>query len=292
MTIEIAIAAGKGGTGKTFVASNLIYYASNIKNINTIGVDCDVEAPDLALALGGEDKILWQEDYAGRLIPVIDYNKCTKCGLCVQACMFNALEMTAKGPIVREELCEGLGACYYACPVKAISFERRSIGSVKAVYTKLSNLIVYGELELGGEMSGMLVNYLRDKARQYNPKLMVIDCPPGIGCPVISSIVGVNMLLVVMEPTKPSFQGAMRLLENVRNLVDDIKIIINKSNLNIDFTEKIKEKLGRYVIGEIPYDSLVYESYANLTPILKYSPSSRTSIMLEAVLQSILEGVI
>lgn len=289
MTIEIAIAAGKGGTGKTFVASNLIYYASNIKHVRTIGIDCDVEAPDLALALGGEERILWEEEYAGRLTPRIDYSKCTKCGLCVKACLFNALEMTPEGPILHEELCEGLGACYYACPNKAIHLEKHVIGSIKAIRTSLGNLILYGELELGGEMAGSLITQLRNRAKEYHPNLTVIDCPPGIGCSVISSITGVNMLVIVVEPTKPSLQGALRLLENVRNLVGKIRIIINKFNLNLDFTGKIESEVEEYVVGKIPYDSIVYEAYANLTPILKYAPSTKISKILEDIVSTIIE---
>ena len=288
--MEVVVASGKGGTGKTFVASNLLYYLSKIRSRECVGVDADVEAPDLALALGGYTKIDYEvKSYAARR-PVIDTSKCIHCGLCAKVCRSAAISLVDNVPRVDLEECEGCGVCAAACPVGAIDMVNYCIGKIVAGTVKYGMRIISGELDVGMSNSGRLVYELKSLARKLyrNSELFVVDAVAGIGCPVISSIVGADLLIIVMEPTPQSIQGALRLKHVAETLHVRYVTLVNKYDLNPEVLNSLSRDLN--IIGEIPFDNVVFESYANMTPVLLYKSNSEVSRKLMKNFNILYEG--
>ncbi|RLE73717.1 MAG: hypothetical protein DRZ80_05820 [Thermoprotei archaeon] len=291
MNIEIVVASGKGGTGKTFISSNFSYFL-NKKGFNVLAVDADVEAPDLILALGDVKKILYEENFEGQVVD-IDYSKCLRCGACVETCRFNALSMSDEGPVVDYNFCEGFGTCALVCPVQAIYLKPAKRGRIFAAISNTGIPVVTGDLDIGEKNSGLLVYRIRELAKEYsfkfNARLIVIDAAPGIGCPVISSLVGARLLVIVVEPTPQSLKGAMRLKELADKLNIQSLAVINKYNLNPSFTRTIVDALNVEILGKIGYDDKVVESYTLMKPILEAYPESEISSNLETIFKKILE---
>ncbi len=275
--MEVVVASGKGGTGKTFVASNLLYYLSKIKSRECVGVDADVEAPDLALALGGYTKIDYEVKSHAARRPVIDTSKCIHCGLCAKVCRSAAISLVDNVPRVNIEECEGCGVCAAACPVGAIDMVSYSVGKIVAGSVKYGIRVISGELKVGMSNSGKLVYELKLIAKKLysNSELFIIDAAAGIGCPVISSITGADLLIIVAEPTPQSIQGALRLKHVAETLHVNYATLVNKYDLNPNIPKSLKRDLN--IIGEIPFDDIVFESYANMTPLLQYRPNSDVS---------------
>ncbi|RLE74298.1 MAG: hypothetical protein DRJ44_07680 [Thermoprotei archaeon] len=291
MNTEIVVASGKGGTGKTFISSNFSYFL-NKKGFNVLAVDADVEAPDLILALGDVKKILYEENFEGQVVD-IDYSKCLRCGACVETCRFNALSMSDEGPVVDYNFCEGFGTCALVCPVQAIYLKPAKRGRIFAAISNTGIPVVTGDLDIGEKNSGLLVYRIRELAKEYsfkfNARLIVIDAAPGIGCPVISSLVGARLLVIVVEPTPQSLKGAMRLKELADKLNIQSLAVINKYNLNPSFTRTIVDALNVEILGKIGYDDKVVESYTLMKPILETYPESKISSNLETIFKRILE---
>ncbi len=286
--MEIVVASGKGGTGKTFIASNLLYYLTSIRSRRCVGLDADVEAPDLAIALGGYREVEHEiESRAGRR-PYIDYSICIRCGRCVSVCRFGALSLRNGVPIVDIDECEGCGVCAAVCPVHAIRMVEHRIGKIVVGITKYGVRVVSGDLDPGGSNSGKLVYELKAVVRElYHNKaeIFVVDAAAGIGCPVISSIAGANLVIIVVEPTPQSIQGAERLKHIAETLHIKHIAIVNKWDLNPDAVKDIEKEFD--VIGRVPFDRAVFESYTNMTPSMLYDPESRASKILLEIFDSI-----
>ena len=268
MIKEIAVASGKGGTGKTFISSNLAYYIYRELG-EVVAVDADVEAPDLILALGGEKSRISARDYYGAYRPIVDYSRCSRCWKCVDFCKFGAMSRGKEGPVIDYSRCEGLGACAVVCPSQAISLKEAKTGVIYVAESAFGIKVVTGDLELGGGTSGRLVYELKKLARSFiNSGYVIVDSAPGIGCPVISSISGADLLVVVVEPTPQSIKGSRRLLEVADSLGVESVCIINKHDINENLSAKIGDLLGIEVVGKIPYSRDVVESYSMMTPLL------------------------
>lgn len=293
MTLELVVASGKGGTGKTFISSNLAFYL-NSKGTKAIAVDADVEAPDLALALGGIKEIKWEEKFYGKIV-TIDYSRCIGCGSCVAVCRFNALNMENGKPVVDEDLCEGFGACALVCPVKAISFIDIERGYIYRGTTPVGLDVFTGDLHVGEKNSGLLVYNLKTMAREAAYRegfdIIVVDSAAGIGCPVISSISGADLLIIVVEPSKQSLKGALRLMDIADQLNTEAYVIVNKYDLNVNFYETIRREFGERIIGKISYNDIVVEAYARMTPLLKLYPDSKLALEMVDAFNKILEGM-
>ncbi|GFR35043.1 ATP-binding protein [Thermobrachium celere] len=268
--MELVILSGKGGTGKTTIATALSELARDVMR-----VDCDVDAPNFYLYYKGED--IERNDFIGSKKAVIDKNKCVKCGKCKDVCRFEAIDFINGEFTVDSFSCEGCGLCSIACNFKAISLEDEKTADV--YITKIeSGLLSRAEMEIGADGSGKLITQLRENAKRYNRenKLTIIDGSPGIGCPVISSITGSSAALIVTEPTRSGLEDLKRVYSLCKHFGIKTFVCINKFDINLEVTEDIEEfakNNNLIIVGKIPFDEKVMESINNLRPITYYEDS-------------------
>ena len=264
---QIVVISGKGGTGKTVITGA---FASLAKN--KVMADCDVDAADLHILL--EPKIIERHEFRGGKTAVIDNKKCTQCNKCIEVCRFNAI---SKDFIVDSISCEGCSVCFYVCPKMAIKMEDNLSGEWFISDTRYGPF-VHAKLGIAEENSGKLVSVVRQNAKliaeKENRDLIIIDGPPGIGCPVISSISGTDIVLIVTEPTLSGIHDMSRVIELARHFKVKTFVVINKYDLNKDMTREIEKycrnnKIG--LAGKIIYDPVVTESMVNKKIVVEYS---------------------
>ncbi len=262
---QLAIVSGKGGTGKTTIAAA---FASLAKN--KVMVDCDVDAADLHLLL--KPKIVTQEKYFGGRSPYVDLDKCTQCGCCTELCRFKAIDNGVVDPVS----CEGCGFCSHICPENAIMMKEAFSGDWFVSETSLGPF-VHARLGIGEENSGKLVTVVRKKAMEVAQEggleLILIDGPPGIGCPVTASLTGVNLILAITEPTLSGIHDLERILKLAGHFKIPSMVCVNKFDINLENTQKIVsccEKDGSRVIGRIPYEPKVVEALVNKKTLMNY----------------------
>jgi MinD superfamily P-loop ATPase len=276
---QLTILSGKGGTGKTTITASFAVLAKN-----AVLADCDVDAPDLHMLLHPE--VIKTQEFKGSKVAVIDKTKCTNCGVCREKCRFDAITEDIKvDPIA----CEGCGICAAICPEDAITLAERVSGYAYISKTNYG-FMAHALLSPGEANSGKLVTLVRQNARilseKENSDLIIIDGPPGIGCPVIASVTGVDAGLVVTEPTMSGihdFKRALRLLEhfNVTPFV-----CVNMYDVNRDNTEKIMhfcEENSIEIAGRIPFNPKVTEAMVNGKTIIDYSPESDVAKEIEVI---------
>ena len=268
---EITIISGKGGTGKTTLVGSFAALAEN-----KVIADCDVDAPDLHLLLHPE--IIEREEFKGLKVAVMDKTLCTECGICEETCRFNAIALTEEsGYAVNHARCEGCGACVYACPQEALTLKERVSGYAFVSKTKYGTM-AHAQLNIAEEASGKLVTVVRNTAQQVAEKegceLILIDGAPGIGCPVIASLTGVDLALVVTEPTMSGLHDLERILDVTRHFGIGSAVCINKYDINEENSKRITEfcrQRGVDVVENIPYDSVVTEAMVAGKPVVEFS---------------------
>lgn len=259
---QIVFISGKGGTGKSTVVGSLSLLVQN-----KMLADCDVDAPNLHLLLGGER--LKQEAYYGAERAVIDQDACIHCGLCRAVCRFNAV---SEKPEVIEAKCEGCGACALACPVKAISLIDVKTGETYVDRTR-RGMFSHALLDIGAEGSGKLVTEVKDNVFAFasGEEWALIDGSPGIGCTVIASITGADAVVAVCEPTKSGQNDLERVLGVARHFGIPAFVCINKYDLNPQNTAEIEaycEKNDFPVLGRIPFEPEIVKALQSLqTPV-------------------------
>jgi len=253
---ELCVLSGKGGTGKTSLVGALAALVPD-----KVLVDCDVDAPDLHLLLAPEIKS--REIFMGGRKAVIIPKLCTECGRCLEVCRFEAISEDFK---VDPTSCEGCGVCVHFCPVGAIEFPLAVCGEWFVSETRFGDM-VHAQLGAGQENSGMLVALIRGKARELAEAkglpLILVDGPPGIGCPVISSLTGADGVLVVTEPTLSGLHDLNRVLDLAGHFKIPGMVLINKYDLNKEMTDRIEtycRDKGLGVAGRLPYDPVVTEA--------------------------------
>ncbi|MDI6889169.1 MAG: ATP-binding protein [Methanocellales archaeon] len=263
---QITVVSGKGGTGKTTIAASFAALAHN-----HVIADCDVDAPDLHLLF--ETCLKEKEEFRGSKEAVVDEEKCIDCGRCEKACKFGAIDGHTIDPI----LCEGCGVCAYVCPENAIMLRKKISGYAFISETKYGPMI-HAMLNIAEEASGKLVALVRNKARkiaeEQGRELILIDGPPGIGCPVIASLTGVDMALIVTEPTMSGLYDLERILELTHYFGIVSLVCINKYDINKENTNQIIEfcqRNGVNVISKIPYDPIVTEAMVAGKPVVEFS---------------------
>ncbi len=270
----ITVAGGKGGTGKSMVATSLAYVFA--KNKKTFLVDVDVECPNDHLLLNIDKK---ESEIIHQIIPKWDFEKCTRCGKCAKVCKQQAIAFVpGKYPAFVKDICIGCKACFVACPIEAISKDKKEIGTIYRGSNYGVDLIS-GELKLGELASGEVVSYVRnysDKlAAEIKPDMVVIDAAAGIGCPVIASLVGSDYLVAVTEPTPSALHDLKRMLYLGKHFQIPQGIVINKYDLEKNFCKKIEdfameEKIP--IIGYIPYHRNFVTASIKMMPVIELFP--------------------
>jgi len=273
--MKIAITGGKGGTGKSLVATSLaVEFAKSNK---TALLDVDVECPNDHLLLSVKRK-KYTKIY--QAIPKWDMSKCTKCGKCASACKQNAIIFVKnKYPAFVKDICIGCKACIVACPQDAISETKKEIGTV--YLGKNYNVdLISGELKLGELASGEVVAEVRKHSEKINKKskaeIILIDSAAGIGCPVIASLVGTDYITAVTEPTPSALHDLKRVLYLARHFQIKHGIVINKYDLAKKFCLKIKKfakKNNIAIIGKIPYRKDFVDSTIKMKPVAEINPN-------------------
>ena len=272
---QIVIISGKGGTGKTVLAASFVALAKN-----KVIVDCDVDAADLHLLL--HPTIKQRYEFRSGRTAKIDKKICEQCGKCIVACRFSAIGGSAFGGnaiskdfTVDPISCEGCALCSNICPVNAISMQESLSGEWFISETKYG-IFVHAKLGIAEENSGKLVakerEVAKDIAQKQNNDYVIIDGPPGIGCPVIASLSGVDFALIVTEPTLSAIHDMQRVMDVAGHFKISSKVVINKYDLNLKNTHEI-EAICRdkqiEVLGQIPFSRKVSESIVKSLPIVE-----------------------
>jgi MinD superfamily P-loop ATPase len=278
--IEIVIISGKGGTGKTSITAALAMLAGK----SSIIADCDVDAADMHLLL--EPEIREENDFYSGTLAVIDPEKCTGCGECEAVCRFNAISSNDGMYRVIPLECEGCGYCSKVCPENAIKNEPVKSGKWFVSLVRSGTSMVHAQLGIGSDNSGKLVARVKRQAKSIaeanNNEFILVDGPPGIGCPVISSLSGANLVVLVTEPTISALHDLKRIYELVEGFGIKAACIINKSDLNREVTLLIRSFLERNKIiklAEIPYDKEFTRSMINGKTIVESESGKLKNIM-------------
>jgi MinD superfamily P-loop ATPase len=258
---QLLILSGKGGTGKTTIASAFIKL-SKAKAY----ADCDVDAPNLHLAMNqlSEPQVT---DYYGLDKAEIDTELCIKCDLCRKNCRFNAIHINEDSNYVVDYFgCEGCGVCEYICPIDAVTMNPAVAGELKLY--KNDEVFSTAQLKMGSGNSGLLVSDVKKqlKSAAENIDFAIIDGSPGIGCPVIASLSGVDMVLIVSEPSISGISDMGRIIRTANNFQVKIAVCINKYDTNIDNTKKIEEfckENNLFLAGRIPFDKEAVKAVNN-----------------------------
>lgn len=254
---EITVISGKGGTGKTTFTANLASFLNNL-----VLADCDVDAPNLHLLLNPTNKS--EEIYRGAKLAVKNQDLCIDCGKCYDYCRYNAV--TAEDFQIKDLKCEGCGVCVEVCPTDALKLESIDTGSLYQAETKFGDMI-HACLIPGADNSGKLVSEVKKKAAEIankkNKDWLLIDGSPGIGCPVIASLSGSDLAILVTEPTLSGFSDLKRVIEVVQHFKIPAGLVINKYDLNKKITKEIESYCQSEeieLLTKIPYSKVIVES--------------------------------
>lgn len=261
--LKIVVASGKGGVGKSMLASSLALLFS--KNKKVVACDCDVDAPNLGLWLGITDCDKREKISTSEKARII--NQKSLDDKILEVCKFKAIKKVDKKYIINPFLCEGCGACKIVHP-DAIELKPVKNGELMVKKTKHDFPLFSAQLYPGEAGSGKIVEELRKRAEEFKYDVMILDAAAGIGCPVIASIRGCDYAVLITEPTPSGFSDLKRILEVVNHFNIPYGIVINKWDINPKLSKKIEKWSGKKFLGKIPYDKKVIKSIVNLIPVI------------------------
>ena len=280
---EIVVISGKGGTGKTSITAS--YACLGGKEV--VVADCDVDAADMHLLL--QPDFGEAEDFFSGQLAYIHQDECTRCGKCADVCRYDAIHSTNDRYEVKPMNCEGCGYCSRVCPENAITNEIQNAGKCFVSSIKTGSTMIHARLAIGADNSGKLVARVKNEARRIaslNKKdLILIDGSPGIGCPVISSLSGADFVVLVTEPSVSGLHDLKRVYKLVKKFSINAGCIINKSDLNIQITEKIENFLKKENIlhlANLKYDESFTESMTYGQTIIEYTDNHLSAIISES----------
>jgi len=253
--LVLSVASGKGGTGKTLVATSLAFSLKDKYQVQLL--DCDVEEPNDHIFL---KPVINRKETVYNQIPEIDEEKCTHCGLCAQVCAYNAIAVLPSKVMVFPELCHGCGACSYLCPEKAISEVGREMGVIE--HGQADGIdFVEGRLNIGEVMATPIIRQVREQANANG--IVIIDSPPGTSCPVVESVKGSDFCLLVTEPTPFGFNDLVLAVGTVRELGIPLAVVLNRTGTGDNRVEEYCSKEKIPILLRIPLDTRIARLYSN-----------------------------
>lgn len=297
----VGIISGKGGVGKTSITASLASLAKNDEVIRIIAMDCDVDAPNLAIILPTKDKSkIKTKDIFTALKSEFIEKKCTNCKKCIDDhyCEFNALKWNSQNslPIIDFLKCEGCGACKVLCPEHAFEIYPVKSGEIISYISKKGFLVVYGKTKLGSTTSGKLVSdakeYMKNSSEFNESNLVLIDGPPGIGCPVIATISGLDYVITICEPTPSGLHDMIRAIEVIQQFNIPFGIIINKYDLKSTFQSKFEKYMNNkkdHILGKIPFDLTIPKAMSFAEPVVDFMPDSKASLAIREIYKNLKE---
>jgi MinD superfamily P-loop ATPase len=294
---QLVILSGKGGTGKTSVAAAFAHLAAEGEHpIRAVLADADVDASNLELVL--DPTVLETHKFMGGGVAVIDIEECEGCGVCAEVCRFDAISLDEGLPLVDPIACDGCAACVYQCPTQAIHMEPQQAGQWFRSEGRYGPLF-HAALRPAQENSGKLVTMVKQQARllalDNDYELIIVDGPPGIGCPVISAASGADLVLIVTEPSAAGVHDLGRVLQTTEHFGLPALVCINKADLQEEATATIEafcRDRGIEVVGHIPFDTRVTRAMVQGLPVTSYydTPVAETLRQVWARVLDALDG--
>ena len=288
--MKTAIISGKGGSGKSSVTAAFVALSEKV-----VAIDCDVDASNLPLLF--EHKTVSSESFVSGVSVSVDPAKCVRCGRCAKVCAFHAIESGRTGlPVVHQLQCEGCGLCEHLCPAHAITLHEEADSMIYTGETGFG-VLVHGDLCPGDDNSGKMIARLREiadkESEERNIPLQILDGPPGIGCPVLSTVTGMDKIVIVTEPTLSGISDLQRAYTVAHSFCGDISVIVNKSTVNAENCAAIKAycaENGIPVIAELPFDRRLVDAQLHCESIVTYAPGSECSKALERAYETLFEN--
>jgi len=294
--MQIAIASGKGGVGKSSVAASLIYILKD--EYPLIAVDADADAPNLHLIFG-VDRWEKEKELVGAKVAKIDSETCIKCGICAERCPYDCIKIVDGNYVVNELTCEGCGVCKLVCPVEGvITLKEVRSGIIQKTTTKYGFPLISAQLDVGRPNSGKLVTEEKEWAKRIMKEEgiehMIVDSAAGIGCQVIASLGGADVAILIAEPTPASLSDVKRVYKVVQHFREPAYLIINKADLNPEFKGlyEFAEEEDIPIIGEVPYDRAIPKSMTMLKPVVEAFPESKASTALREIAEVVKEQIL
>ncbi|KPL03195.1 MAG: (4Fe-4S)-binding protein [candidate division Zixibacteria bacterium SM1_73] len=265
----ISVASGKGGTGKTTIATSLALLLSEERSQKIQFLDCDVEEPNAYIFLKPQIK---KTQPVNILVPQVDKRKCNFCGECAKVCVYNAIVVLKREVLVFPELCHGCGGCSLLCPEDAITEAERKMGVIEEGQVRRIQIrtgpirFIQGRLNIGEPMATPLIRAIKKK---INPDgVTIIDVPPGTSCPVIEAVHRSDFCILVTEPTPFGLNDLKLAVEVMRKLRIDCGVVINRANIGDDRVKEYCHRESIQIMAEIPYDRNVAVLYSSGIPML------------------------
>jgi len=302
---QLIILSGKGGTGKTSVTAAFAHLAAQSRFANqVILADADVDAANLELVL--QPRLLEQQDFKGGKIAVIDQDSCASCGDCQAVCRFDAILSPSpfgrgdggEGYWVDPIACDGCAACVYQCPSKSITMHEQIAGKFYSSENRYGPLY-HANLFPGQENSGKLVTLVKQRARlqalDENRELVIVDGPPGIGCPVISAVSGASLALIVAEPTVAGVHDMRRVLQTVKHFGVRAVVCINKADIypaGADEIEVFCRENGIETVGRVPFDLTVTSAMVAGEAVTAFQPQAPSSVAISAIWERVIPALL
>lgn len=266
--MKIAIASGKGGTGKTFVSTNLFASLQDDNKVVTI-IDCDAEEPNVTRFLTGEQ---CGQSFVNQDIPVIDSEKCAFCGKCSDYCNYNAIMIvpSAKYINVIEDLCHDCGACYYACTYDAISAKKKIVGEVNSYRYSATSTIVEARIEVGTHSAVPVIKSGINTAADSD--LVIMDSPPGISCPFITTVDRADYVILLTEPTPFGLNDLKLSVSTLQELNKPFGVVVNRAGLGDDDVFNYLKNNDIELLLEIPFDKEIAKIYSKGSLLVEHHP--------------------
>ncbi len=265
--MKIAVVSGKGGVGKSMLASVLSMLSTKSKRV--VAVDCDVDAPNLHLWLGEDEKWDKTEKISVSEKAVVVKKDCPECRRCVDICQFSALSFKDNQLQVNPFLCEGCGACEAVCPAGTIKMKPVDNAEIRIKKDVYGFPLVSAQLYPGETGSGKIVDEIKQRAEKFDYEIMILDAPAGTGCPVIAALNGIDFAILITEPTPSGFSDMKRVLMVVNHFKIPYGVVVNKWDINPIESNKIENWSGDKFLGKITYDKRIFQAIAKLKPIME-----------------------